>query len=393
MDDMPVVFISYSQKYTKIKELFVNLLQDFGFKCQVFDYGAIHSPVEVERELIGNSDCFIGLLTQDQKTEDGKYLCSHTVNAEIGMAYAANKPIQLFAFDEVDFSSIPFLQINTITKINIYTETSSGEIVFDTINMRQIIRTLLDFKKHIDTIYEKRRKCVDVFISYRAFRIEQELISDHELRIHISVDAIALKNLATHTHAARLLCERNIGKGIQLDDNEWQFKLFSPATCKPSIRIGENDYSYFRFYIDFTPPIVTGSELKYAYRRKHFNYFPYTMEELNELILSDKLINKIMVTYKMIGQDFFVTQPTDFLSFSMTFPANYPITEYKALVCYAKSEQIHDAESLRANDLLQLDFNEFDNIYTLRMDVSNPHQNLSYYLLYTPPSINVLEGD
>ena len=344
MENRPVVFVSYSQKFTEMKDFFVSILQDLEFRCEVFDYGASSSPVETERELIRMSDSFIGILTPDQKTEDGKFLCSHSVNAEIGMAYAANKPIQLFAFDNVDLASIQFSQTNTIPRINTLRK-SCTTIAFDTNNLRQLFRVLLDFKKQIDSIYEKKRESIDAFLSYRFFRIEQEVVSNDELRIHNSIEAVALKNIDTHTHAARLLCDRGTGKGIQLEEKEWQFKLFKPTKCKPCIRIGENDYSTFRFYVDFEPPITAGADLKYAYRRKHNNYFPFTIEELKDLINKNKLKNKIMTTNSMIGQDFFVTQPTDNASFKMAFPKGYHINKYKALVCYAKGEQVHDSET------------------------------------------------
>ena len=48
------------------------------------------------------------------------------------------------------------------------------------------------------------------------------------------------------------------------------------------------------------------------------------------------------------------------------------------------------SETERANELVQLEHDEFDDIYSLRLEVPNPHLNLSYYLLYSPPSQNEL---
>ncbi|CAN2043483.1 hypothetical protein GMMP13_100029 [Candidatus Magnetomoraceae bacterium gMMP-13] len=393
MESKPIVFISYYQKFNELKDFFDDILQDLGFRTEVFDYGSTNSPIETERELIKTSDAFIGILTPDQKTEDGTCLCSHSVNAETGMAFAANKPIQLLAFDEVDFASIQFVQTNTIPKIKTLKSNIDGRLTFDVLNLRLLFKTLLEFKRQIDGIYKKKKGSIDAFFSYRTFKIEQEIVSPEEVRIHNSIDAIALKNIDTHTHAGRLLCERDTGKGIKLEKDALQFKMFKPTNGKAIVRIGENDHSTFRFYIDFEPPILAGTDLKYAYRRKHYNYFPFTLEELKELISKGKLKNRIMASNYMIGQDFFVTQPTDKLFFKMSFPKKYPINKYKALVCYAKGEQIHDSETERANGLIHLEHDEFDDIFSLEMVISNPHLNLSYYLLYVPPIKHEIRGE
>ena len=39
----------------------------------------------------------------------------------------------------------------------------------------------------------------------------------------------------------------------------------------------------------------------------------------------------------------------------------------------------------RISECIQLEHDECDDVYSLRMDVSHPHLNLSYYLLYVPP--------
>ena len=45
------------------------------------------------------------------------------------------------------------------------------------------------------------------------------------------------------------------------------------------------------------------------------------MEELETLIANGKLNNRVLATSRMIGQEFFVTQPTEQLSFNMSLPS------------------------------------------------------------------------
>jgi hypothetical protein len=316
--------------------------------------------------------------------EDGRFLSSPEVTREVGIAYTAEKPIQLFAFNGVD-PNVPS-QTHTVPRLTTFSAPSPDVLSFDTANIRQFFRTLLEFKKRLDSIYDVKNEWgIDACLSYRHFSVTMELLSADELRLHNSIDGVALKNMETHTHAAKLQCEREQGKGIEIDPSHLQFKLFKPANCTTKVRMEQNDYWGFRFYVDFEPPISAGSEVKYAYRRKHFNYLPYTLEELEELVANNRVKSRIMAANTMIGQDFFVTLPTDKITFTIRFAPEYPVMRYKALVCYGKGEQIHEAETERVRDFIQLDHEAFDNVYTLKMEVPNPRLNLSYYLLYRPP--------
>lgn len=383
MHTAPTIFVSYCQRSTALKDFFVTLLGDLGFRTAVFDYGSPESVIETERDLIESCDGFLALLTPEEETADGRHVCSMAVIQEIAMAYQADKPSQLFAFDGVDFSAIQASQATTVAKIT-STQTKSRGISFDVGSVRQILRGLLEFKRRVDSI--DAHKGEDAFLSYRRFRIEQHILSPTELRLHNTIEGVTLKNLGTHTHAARLLCDRGDGNGIELSDDNFQFKLIRPSNSSAKVRITENGYSNFRFYMDFTPPLQAGTNLKYAYRRKHFNYFPFTLEELQQVIAQEKLNNRVMASNAMIGQDFFATQPTDYLSIHLRFPAGYPISNYKALACEYRGDEIHHAETDRANDFVHIEHDEFDDVFHLRMEMPTPRVSCSYFLLYTPPA-------
>ena len=383
MKRAPLIFLSYCQEYAELKDLVAQLLSDFGFRTEVFDYGSPHSVIDTEKELIETCDGFVALLTPDQETADGRHICSMSVNQEIGMAYQAGKPIQLFAFDHVDFTAVQASQVSTVAQVATLDGVEEATLTFDSTNLRNLVRALIEFRRRIRSLEGHRGD--DAFFSYKTVAVRQDLMSPTELRLHNTIEAVSLKNLDTHTHAARLLCDKKEGPGIRLRDDSWQFKLIRPSGVDAAIRLTENTYSNFRFYIDFDPPIQAGVELKYAYRRRHESYLPYTAEELDDLILDGNLSNRVMAKNKMIGQDFFVTQPTESVSFHLQFPAGYPIRDFKSLVCEYRGDQVHHSETERVSELAELDHNEFDDEYVLRMEVPNPRVNCSYFLLYRPP--------
>lgn len=384
MNSRPLIFVSYSQRYPELKSFFVQLLEDLGFRPEVFDYGSTTNPPETERLLIKKCDGFVGILTPDQETASGPYICSPSVSAEIAMAFAGDKPIQLFAINNVDYTAIPFHETNTILKLNTI-NTPGSPLAFDANNIRLVFRTIIEFKNKIDSIYEAKLASFDPVLSYKSFEIDQTILSSDDLQLHTNIKAVALKNVDTHTHAARLVCERGAGEGIKLKDHNFNFKLFKPYNCRASVRYGENEYSSYRFYIDFEPAIQADTEITYAFRRRYSNYFPYTLEELEQLINYKKIKSKFMVDNYMVGQDFYVTQPTERVIFSLKFPPRYPIRKYLALASYGKGESIHTIETGRISSLPELIHDQFDDFYTLVLNVPNPHLNLTYYLLYEPP--------
>ena len=178
MAKSPTIFVSYCQKHTKLKNFFVALLNDLGFRTEIFDYGSPASAIDTEKQLIEACDGFVALLTPDEEAADGRHICSMTVNQEIGMAYQAGKPFQLFAFDEVDFTAIQASQASTVAQFTTLSPSDADALVFDEAKIRQMFRALLE--------------------------------------------------------------------------------------SNAVVRITENSYSHFRFYIDFHPPIQAGIDLKYA---------------------------------------------------------------------------------------------------------------------------------
>lgn len=385
MELKPVIFVSYCQKHTELKDFFVQLIEAIGFQAEVFDAGSSKNVPETERELINKCDGFIGLLTPDEETPTG-YLCSLSVTAEIAMAYSANKPLQLFAVDDVDLKAVQFTQVNTVTKLRTYKPTDDkSNLAFDAKNIRQIFRTFFDFKQVIDETYRQKWPSFDPTLLYKQFEIRQEILSSDDLLLRNSIEALTQQDLDTHTHAARLLCDRGTKEGITLRVEDFKFKLLKPVGYKCNIDIIDNGYFSFRFSINFQQPVPKGTPVKYAFERRHTNYFPYTREELEGLLQSGKLRSKIMTEKRMVGQDFYSTLPTETVRFILNFPKGYQISRYAAVACYGKGELIHKAETKRVEDLTQLNYDEFDEKYSLTLVIPNPHLHMTYLLLYEPP--------
>ena len=61
-------------------------------------------------------------------------------------------------------------------------------------------------------------------------------------------------------------------------------------------------------------------------------------------------------------------------------------------MCYGRGQQVHEEEEERVRDLLRLEHDEFDDVFTLSMEVPNPQINLAYYLLCKPPTEDQLTG-
>ncbi|MEM7457321.1 MAG: hypothetical protein AAF456_23500 [Planctomycetota bacterium] len=387
MSKTPLIFISYHSKYAPLMEFFLTLVNDIGFRADPFDFPSSMTVLEKQQEMIESCDGFLALLTPDEQTADGRFICSSAVTTEIGMALGAGKTIQQFAFNGVDFTANQGSQANTVARIDTLHKSPDEPIAFDAKNVRQIIRALLDFKHRIESYLDASSTGNDdSFFLYRRFAVKQDILSDTELRLHNEIEAFTLKPLDSHTHDAMLLCDRGNGDGVRLDDEKFQFKFISPQETTYSIRKPVNDYSSFRFLIDFDPPLPVSTDVKYAYRRSHFNYFPFTVEELQSIIAEGKVSNRVMADRKMIGQDLFITQPTEEIEISMTFPAGYPIRNYQALACEIRGDLINRSETERAGEFVQLDHNEFDDVYTLKMTIPKPRMNCTYFLLYTPPS-------
>ena len=395
MERKPLIFISYCQKHHKVKDFFQAILMDMGFQTEVFDYGASKNPPEMEKELIERCDGLIGILTPDVKIEQGSFQYSHSVNSEISFAFASNKFIQLFALNDVDLGVGPFIHTGTISKL--YTSQAlegESDLTFNDKNIRQIIKTLIEFKRNIENIHKLKQSNVPTTFSYKKIEIRQTILSKEVLQIDNRFESISLKNIESHTHAGRLLCDIGRGNGIKLDLDKLRFKLILPLNTEANIRIGENGFSTFRFHIDFSPAIPTGAEVNYVYRREHYNFWPFTLEELKDVISRGAVLHSLLAKLKMIGQELFITQPTEKATIKLVFPKGYQVTKFRGIAFFGKGEQIHREESERIKNFVCRKVDDFDDQTTLSLSVPEPQLYLTYWLLYEPPSINeIIEGN
>ncbi|MBI9050896.1 MAG: hypothetical protein JEZ00_15855 [Anaerolineaceae bacterium] len=151
MENTPYVFISYCAQQTELKIFLSSLLEDLDFSCLTLEESR-NASIDEARSLITRADCYVGLLTPDVKTHDGRYVCRESINIQLGLAYSAKIPIQLFAFDNVDVSNIVFPLTHSIAKVQRFKTKFGKSIIFDAHNMRLLFKTLLDFKKQITLI-------------------------------------------------------------------------------------------------------------------------------------------------------------------------------------------------------------------------------------------------
>lgn len=377
------VFVSHSTRSKALKDFFVSLLTDAGFRPEVFDYGTPDAPTVRQAELIKSSHGFIGLLVLE---ENGAI--SPAVIQEIGIALAEEKPMQLFAFGDIHLDLIPGAREQTTAKIETYQPLSSNAVVLDGENARLLFMALRQFTSRMANIYEHKGE--QTFF-YKSFRIEQELRNRETIYIKNTISASTRTRLVTHTHEGSLFCDRGQTDGVLLKDDNWRFRMLQPRGTDVSLRMSKNTREFFRFLFDFNPPIEAGTDIKYGYDRTHENFFPYTLEELDEAIAKGLISHKQMAKSRLMGQDFVVTRPTENLSISMKFPPSYNIEEFEAIACQAGVDEPDRSESDRASQCCKLEHDGFDEVTTLTLDIDHPRIGHTYFLLYRPPSEQLLK--
>ena len=384
MSSSPKVFISYGAGFTPIKDFFVRVLQDLGFETDVFDEAHEKPHEEVELERIKKCDGVVVLLTPDRQLGDGSYMASEFVQRECGLAKGAGKERLFFSIDQGKLSA---QQDSEGTTANVKSvETESGELAFTLADTQKIIKSLVGFKERLVDEGGERSD----YIRYESFEIHQHIRSSEELVIHNKVRAVALEDFDSHTHDARLFCDRKGGSkdGIEIDRDNLELQIIRPRERHPQYIFTERSRSGFRFDFEFPHTITKDSPIEYEYRRRHANFFPYTREELDAVIKEERLTKKIMVDERMIGQDFFVTQPTESLSIFMRFPKGYkiPKSDCTALAVYHRGGQLHHRETNRAREHFDIEHDKFDDVCTLWLKLEKPAAGCTYYLLYRPPS-------
>lgn len=157
METRPHTIVSYCRGHSDLKDFFTSMLQDMGFTCECLDE-TCHSSEASIRANIEAADCFIGLLTPDQPTENGELTCSAATLIQLAVAHMAQKPVQLFAFDTVDVSEIVFPLSTNIARIQLFKTKFGKSIIFDANNARLIFKTMLAFKQQVEqTLLQKEK--------------------------------------------------------------------------------------------------------------------------------------------------------------------------------------------------------------------------------------------
>ena len=369
-----------------MKDFFKSIVEDLGFEAVIFDYGVTENAVAKERSLILNSDGLIAILTPDEKNEDGTWRYSQTVNTEISIAYAADKYIQLFAINEVDFSSSQFSQTSTVAQLD--AQIADNRFSLDHQNIRKLFKTLLEFKSSIGSLHELKKFDTQATIHRKHVEYTQRMIDMDTLESETRVKAVALKKVESWWASANLDWTKPGSEGLFLKEDALKFILISPENtdCNVTIDSNQNHTHGHKFNVHFSPPIPVGNEMVFGYDRNYANYYPTSKEELQDFIKNGQLKNKIMVKEGMVGQNMTIPQPTDYVLLRLVFPPGYRVVNYKAIVTFFNTESEFSEETQRINSLVRLIHDKFKDQITIEAEIPNPQMHLDYYLLYEPPS-------
>ncbi len=375
----PKIFISYCQKYTKLMQIFAELLRSMELEPIIFDYGADQSVFDKAKDLISNSDGVIGLLTPDDETKDGKMMYSRSVQAEISMAYANNKKIQLIAINSPDLSGLPY-QTNTVLNINI---DEKNRIEQD--SLPKLFKTLRNFENGLREIIDSLKPSSEAPMKYKAIDFSQKILSDQETILKIQYSALALKNVKSRLHHNELQCFRKNGQSLQLENGEddIELKVFEPKNVRADLHLLINEPALVKYRVNFEPQLDAGTAVSYGYQRHHKNYLYYTFEELEEAISENRLLNIVMQKEKKIGEYFEISMPTDRLKITFEFPAGYPIKNVTPIVM--NKDDLNKAETERVKEFLKQEKDPFSRSTKLVLDILDPKLTYSYFLLYEPP--------
>lgn len=361
-------------------QMFGEMLRAMDLDPIVFDFGAETNPTETARELIANCDGFIGLLTPDETTTDGKANYSRTVHSEISMAYASNKKTQLIAINGPELSGLPY-QTNTVVALSI---DENNRI--DQEALPRLFRTLRNFEVGLRQIIDSKLVLGEASLRFTSIDFEQTIVSDEVLEIQSRFSAITLQNLEIRQHSGESPYTRKNGQTIVLENGaaDLDFRLFSPQGANHSVKLLVNEPSQVKFRVLFDPPLETGTKLQYGYRRRHKNYIFYTYEELEKAIREERLANLAMVRERKVGECYKISLPTDRLKIVFQFPPKYPVRDAVPIVMLG--HEVNAAETERVKELLSKEEDPFKQTVKLSVDIPNPRLTYSYFLLYRPPA-------
>ena len=379
------VFLSYSTRRSELKNFIEKLLKEVGLTPEVFDYPTPISQFDEQVRKIDECAALVALVTRE---ENGSL--NQNVMDEIAIAHTKNKPVQCILFDGIKSDDLTASRSRIVAEVK-NSSTSTGEaLMFGSSDIVKIVSALIKLKSSI----LDDQPTYSFF--YKSFAIEQEILSRGELRLKNHIKAVTREPLDTHTHEGTLFCRGKTEAGVKLiEGDNFQFIPIRPTQTSTTIRMQDNRKEFFRFLIDYNPPLKEEDDLEYAYIRKYENFFPFTYEEMEDAFNNKLISHAQMKQERMIGQDFIVTRPTDHLSISLLFPPGYPIDQkhVKALACEGKTDGLNFSETARAQECLSVSYDPVHEQYRLTLELGYPRPQCSFFLRYRPPNESQIKTD
>lgn len=351
-------------------DFFSNMVAALDIDLLTYDYQEIGRIPDKIKENIIKSDCLIAIATRRNKIERSDYwTCSDWIQHEIAIATAYNKPIAIFVEEGVKIEGLIAME--------------ERRQIF---NRKHLIRSvdkiakfLFKLRRNLEVTYQTGIMHAPVLLRHY-IHSKEEVISDELTieRTEILMESL-IDGLEATSHCIEL---EETTPSLSIKPKEFDFKCMEkPSTTKiEPIIVLNTEYKFF-WKVIFDPPLKKGEKVKYAFKEVRPNHRPYTYEELIERIKQG--------TYeyeepKCEACEWTMLYPTYELRHEFDFPERYEIENYYPDVVIGAARIRAESEVKRIKEGNMFSAEKIFDKWVLKLTVSKPLQNHTYYTYYMP---------
>jgi len=358
------VSCSFAKKDQKLIDYLCKLIKAVKFEPHVARQATPEPVPEKIKDDIRSRDCFIAILTHDEKTADGKFKASDWIHEEIGIGYAFDKPIAVLLEEGIDLKSLPryITQYITFDRNNLIDNTP--DIVEFLENTKSKMENKIDENRIMSPNFTR-----NYFKAIYNIEKDGKSIFDKEIEIRSLIDGVG--------HFAHSISSHNISSEPLLKDCEFKFYSLTEADRIKTEITGRSDRE-IRWQGKIDPPLKSQEVIKYGFSYKIKNYFVMYIEKLHELIDKGTYYYEKPVAGDGIG----IVVPTSYIYIEFNSPEKYYFTDAE---CDVFIGRIFKSSSRAQNEIQRIEqsggFKEetFLNRKKLSLSLEHPQLGNSCY--------------